>query len=68
MVARAKKVEGLIKSQNEKDSSVAYMTIRRVGENSVWPSSPYSGQKVLDRLDLEVEQLFATMIDSFLGR
>lgn len=68
MVARAKKVEGLIKSQNQKDNSVAYMTIRRVGEDSVWPSSPYAGQKVLDRLDLEVEQLFATMVDSFLGR
>lgn len=67
IVARAKKIEGLIKSQNPKDSSTAYMTIRRVGENSVWPASPYPGGKVLDRLDLEVEKIFATMLDTFLG-
>jgi hypothetical protein len=67
MVSRAKKIEGLIKSQNSKDSSTAYMTIRRVGKDSVWPSSPYSGGKVLDRLDLEVEKIFATMIETFLG-
>lgn len=66
MVARAKKIEGLIKSQNPKDDSTAYMTIRRVGENSVWPASPYPGGKVLDKLDLEVERIFATMIEVFL--
>ncbi len=66
MVARAKKIEGLIKSQNPKDGSTAYMTIRRVGENSVWPASPYPGGKVLDKLDLEVERIFATMIEAFL--
>lgn len=66
IVARAKKIEGLIKSQNPKDSSTAYMTIRRVGENSVWPESPYSGGKVLDRLDLEVEKIFSMMIEAFL--
>jgi len=68
IVARAKKVEGLIKSQNPKNGSTAYMTIRRVSKDSVWPSSPYAGGKVLDRLDLEVEKIFATMIDSFFGR
>lgn len=67
MVSRAKKIEGLIKSQNSKDNSSAYMTIRRVGKDSVWPASPYSGGKVLDRLDLEVERIFATMIDTFIG-
>lgn len=66
MVARAKKIEGLIKSQNPKDGSTAYMTIRRVGENSVWPASPFPGGKVLDKLDLEVERIFATMIEAFL--
>lgn len=65
IVSRAKKIEGLIKSQNPKEGSTAFMTIRRVGEDSVWPSSPYSGGKVLDKLDLEVEQIFATMIDVF---
>lgn len=68
MVARAKKIEGLIKSQNPKDGSTAYMTIRRVGENSVWPASPYPGGKVLDKLDLEVERIFATMIETFIGK
>ena len=67
MVARAKKIEGLIKSQNPKDGSTAYMTIRRVSKDSVWPSSPYAGGKVLDRLDLEVEKIFATMIETFIG-
>lgn len=66
MVARAKKIEGLIKSQNPKDGSTAYMTIRRVGENSVWPASPYPGGKVLDKLDLEVEKIFSIMIEAFL--
>ena len=68
MVARAKKIKGLIKSQNPKDGSTAYMTIRRVGENSVWPASPYPGGKVLDKLDLEVERIFATMIETFIGK
>lgn len=67
IVARAKKIEGLIKSDNPADGSTAYMTIRRVTDDSVWPSSPYSGGKVLDQLDLEVERIFATMIDTFLG-
>lgn len=67
MVARAKKIEGLIKSQDAKTGSTAYMTIRRVGKDSVWPSSPYAGGKVLDRLDLEVERLFASMIETFIG-
>lgn len=66
MVARAKKIEGLIKSQNPKDGSTAYMTIRRVGENSVWPASPYPGGKVLDKLDLEVERIFGMMLEAFL--
>ena len=67
MVSRAKKIQDLIKSQDKASGSTAYMTIRRVGENSVWPSSPYPGGKVLDKLDLEVERIFASMIDTFLG-
>ena len=66
MVARAKKIEGLIKSQNPKNTSTSYMTIRRVTDDSVWPKNPYQGGKVLDMLDLEVEKIFATMIETFL--
>jgi hypothetical protein len=68
MISRAKKLQDLIKSEDQKKGSTSYLTIRRVSEDSVWPASPYAGQKVLDKLSLEVEQIFAKMLETFVGR
>jgi hypothetical protein len=68
IVQRAKKLEGLIKSQNPKDSSTAYMTIRRVTDSSVWPQSPYEGQDILGKLELEIEKIFGNMLEQFIGK
>jgi hypothetical protein len=65
IVSRSKKLENLIKSENPKGGSTAYMTLHRVSEKSVWPKSPYAGQHVLDKLSLEVEHIFATMLNNF---
>jgi hypothetical protein len=66
IIQRSKKIEGLIRSQDPKSGNTAYLTIRRVTNESVWPETPYEGQKILDKLELEVEQIFSNMIEQFM--
>lgn len=67
IVQRAKAVEGLIRSQKPNSTQTSYMVLRRVTENSTWPSSPYEGQDILGKLDLEVQKTFDTIVERLIG-
>lgn len=67
VVQRAKAVEGLIKSQKPGSTQTSYMVLKRVTADSVWPSSPYAGQDILGKLDLEVQKTFDTIVERLLG-
>ena len=67
IVQRVKAVEGLIRSQKPNSTQTSYLVLRRVTPNSTWPSSPYQGQDILGKLDLEVQKTFDTIVEKFLG-
>jgi hypothetical protein len=67
IVQRARAVEGLIRSQKPNSTHTSYMVLRRVTEDSIWPSSPYEGQDILGKLDLEIEKTFDTIVERLIG-
>lgn len=67
IVQRAKAVEGLIRSQKPNSNQTSYMVLKRVTDESTWPSSPYQGQDILGKLDLEVQKTFDTIVERLIG-
>jgi hypothetical protein len=63
------RVEDVIRSRKPKDadSSAQFMIIRRVSEKSKgWPTSPFAGAKVLEALDIYLEQAFEESLNSLI--
>lgn len=52
------RVQEIIKSVEPKSSETKFLTIRRVTDDSVWPSSPFKGAKVLEDLSTFINENF----------
>ena len=60
------RIKDVLKVTKTEGKSPSYMTIRRVTPSSVWPSSPFSGAKVLDDLDRLINDNFEQILQRFL--
>lgn len=60
------RVEDVIKSTEPLTGKSSFMTIRRVTEDSVWPSSPFTGAKIFEDLEAEVESIFNNLADAMI--
>lgn len=57
------RVQDIIKSVDpDRNKSVQYLTIRRLGKNSVWPKTPYPGAKILEDLGQYIDQNFENIL------
>jgi hypothetical protein len=59
------RVKEVIKSVNPADSSAQFLNIVRLSEESKWPATPREGARVLDDLELEVSEIFDTMLSRY---
>lgn len=62
----ANRVKDIIKNVEPKTNSASYLTIRRVSDKSKWPSSPFAGAKVLDKLDKYIDDNIGQIIERFI--
>lgn len=53
-----KRVGDVIQTRKNEKSDASFMTIRRLTPNSKWPEHPFSGAKVFDALDHDIETAF----------
>lgn len=61
------RVQDIIKSVNpQKQAATSFLTIRRVTSESVWPSSPFKGAKILDDLDQFIDQRMSEILGKVL--
>lgn len=60
------RVQDIIKSFNPESGQSSFLTIRRVTDDSQWPSSPFAGAKVLNDLDSYIDQNFDSILARFL--
>jgi hypothetical protein len=59
------RVKDVIKSVNPSNSSTQFLNIVRLSEGKKWPATPREGARVLDDLELEVSEIFDTMLSRY---
>ena len=61
-----RRVKEVIESKKKLDSNSRFMTIRRVGKNTVWPANPKPGVKALEKGAKDLERDFEEILKRLL--